>query len=93
MVMAFVGLGYLVAVPVLLWHRRDLKSFHRPVWSGYGSRSARLRGATVCYLAFGWPELLMAFGWRSSQTRSALVIEREEMREARTFRIVSNAAP
>ena len=80
---AVVVVGYLAALPVLWWHRRDLMSFHRPLWAGYGSRQARLRGAVVCYLALGWPELLMAIGWLSSQTRSALVIERDEMREAR----------
>lgn len=80
---ALVLLGYAVALPVLRWHRRDLHSFRRSLWAGYGSRQARLRGAVVCYLAFGWPEVLMALGWRSSQTRGALVIERDEMREAR----------
>jgi hypothetical protein len=79
----FVAVGYVVAVPVLIWHRRDLLSFHRPLWAGYGSRSARMRGALVCYLAFGWPELLMALGWRVGLTREALVVERESMREAR----------
>ncbi len=83
---AVVVVGYLVALPVLSWHRRDLMSFHRPLWAGYGSRQARLRGAMVCYLALGWPELLMALGWRSSQTRRALIIERDHMREARRGR-------
>ena len=49
-------------------------TFRRPLWAGYGSRRARLRGAVVCYLALGWPELLMALGWRVSQTRGALVV-------------------
>ena len=80
---AFALLGYLVALPVLAWHRRDLMSFRRPLWSGYGSRTARLRGAVVCYVALGWPELLMALGWRRSQTRDALVLEREQMRQLR----------
>ena len=79
----FALVGYLAALPVLLWHRRDLMSFRRPLWAGYGSRTARLRGALVCYVALGWPELLMALGWRRSQTRDALVLEREHMREMR----------
>ncbi len=79
-------LGFAAALPALLWHQRDLNSFQRPLWAGYGSRQARRRGALVCYLAFGWPELLMAWGWRASQTRVALVAEREQMREARAFR-------
>ena len=79
-----VVVGYLAALPVLSWHRRDLMSFQRPLWAGYGSRQARLRAAIVCYVACGWPELLMALGWRSSQTRGALIIERDQMREARS---------
>jgi hypothetical protein len=90
-VLGFAIVGYLVAVPALVWHRRDLKRFHRPLWAGYGSRRARLRGAAICYLAFGWPELLMALGWRVSVTRVALVVERESMRDARTY--YGNAAP
>ncbi len=79
----FLGLGYIVAFPALRWHQRDLSSFRRPLWAGYGSRTARVRGAWVSYLAFGWPELFMAWGWRASQTRAGLVSEREQMREAR----------
>lgn len=79
----FVGLGYIVALPVLRWHQRDLSSFRRHLWAGYGSRTARVRGAWISYLAFGWPELFMAWGWRASQTRAALVAEREQMREVR----------
>ena len=90
--LAFAGLGYLVAVPVLVWHRRDLMSFRHPLWAGYGSRKARLRGAVVCYLALGWPEFLMAFGWRVGMTRRALVVERDSMREARALHL-GNGAP
>jgi hypothetical protein len=91
--LVFAGVGYLVAAPAFIWHRRDLRSFHRPVWAGYGRRKARLRGAVVCYLALGWPELLMALGWRTSLTRSALMVERDTMREARGTGGVGNAAP
>lgn len=86
LVLLAVVVGYLAALPVLSWHRRDLMSFQRPLWAGYGSRQARLRGAVVCYVAGGWPELLMALGWRSSQTRGALIVERDHMREARSKR-------
>lgn len=91
--LAFALLGYLVAIPALLWHRHDLKSFRRPLWAGYGSRRARLRGAVVCFVALGWPELLMALGWRVSQTRGALVVERDSMREARNLHFSGNGAP
>jgi hypothetical protein len=92
-VVGIMGLGYVVAGPVLLWHRRDLMSFRRPLWAGYGSRRARLRGATVCYVAFGWPEVFMAWGWRSSQTRNELVNERQRLRDERDGRFRGNGAP
>ncbi len=81
-----VVVGYVAGFLALQWHRRDLLSFRQPLWAGYGSRAARLRGATVSYLAFGWPEVFMALGWRSSQTRVALIEERNDMREARAHR-------
>ena len=89
---AFAVVGYLAAIPVLVWHRHDLMSFRRPLWAGYGSRRARMRGAVVCYLALGWPELFMALGWRTSMTRGALVVERDLMREARDLHF-GNGAP
>ena len=89
---AFAVVGYLAAIPALVWHRHDLMSFRRPLWAGYGSRRARMRGAVVCYLALGWPELFMALGWRTSMTRSALVVERDSMREARALHF-GNGAP
>ena len=91
--LAFAVMGYVAAVPVLIWHRRDLKSFHRPLWAGYGSRRARLRGAFVCYVALGWPELLMALGWRVSLTRGALVVERASSREARALHVGGSGVP
>jgi hypothetical protein len=75
--------GYVVALPVLLWHRHDLLSFRRMLWVGYGSRRDRLAGALLCYLAGGWPELVMALEWRASERRRALVAEREYFREER----------
>lgn len=81
MILGVALIGYALALPIYLWHRRDLRTFRRPLWAGYGSRSARLRGATVCYVAAGWPEIFMALGWRRSQTRQALLEERENFRE------------
>ena len=85
-VLVFAILGYAAAFPALRWHRRDLMSFRHVLWAGYGRRTARLHGANVCYAAFGWPELLMALGWRSSQTRRALIDVRDDMHEAREYR-------
>ena len=89
----FALLGYAAAFPALRWHRRDLMSFRNTLWAGYGSRDARLHGATVCYAALGWPELLMALGWRSSQTRRSLIEERDDMREARDHRAEEHNTP
>ena len=89
---AFAVVGYLAAIPVLVWHPHDLMSFRRPLWAGYGSRRARMRGAVVCYAALGWPELFMALGRRTSMTRGALVVERDSMREARDLHF-GNGAP
>ena len=89
----FALLGYAAAFPALRWHRRDLKSFRNTLWAGYGSRDARLHGATVCYAVLGWPELFMAFGWRSSQTRRSLIQERDDMREARDHRAEEHNTP
>jgi hypothetical protein len=92
LIVAFVG--YVMALPVLVWHRHDLRSFRGPLWSGYGRRSSRLNGALVCYAAAGWPEVLMALGWRSSVTRKALLIERDNFRSARELRgSGANGAP
>ena len=85
-VLLFAVLGYGAAFPALRWHRRDLMSFRHTLWAGYGSRDARMHGALISYVAFGWPELLMALGWRSSQTRRSLIEERDDMREARQHR-------
>jgi hypothetical protein len=52
-----------------------------------------MRGSVVCFLALGWPELLMALGWRTSLTRGALVVERDTMREARLAHFGGNGAP
>jgi hypothetical protein len=75
--------GYVVALPAYLWHRRDLRSFHKPVWARYGSRSRHQTRALLCYLAAGWPELFLALSWRSSITREGLLLERENFRAER----------
>jgi hypothetical protein len=80
---ALVLVGYVVALPVLFWHRRDLLGFRRMLWVGYGSRSDRLSGALIFFLAGGWPEVVVAFGWRVSDKRKALIAERDYFRYER----------
>jgi hypothetical protein len=85
--------GWVVALPVLAWQRRDIMSFQRPLWAGYGHRSTQLKRAAISYAAFGWPELVTAFAWRRSQTRAALVAQRENFRDEREGRYTVNGAP
>jgi hypothetical protein len=78
---ALVLLGWVVAlVPARLCHR-DIGSFRRSLWVGYGNREAWLRAIKIAYVAFGWPSLAVVFVWRESQTRRALVELRDELRE------------
>lgn len=77
----FLLAGYVVAlVPARLCHR-DIGSFRRPLWVGYGSRDRWLRGIKIAYLAFGWPALVVATAWRRSTTRAGLIELRDELRE------------
>ena len=73
--------GHLFGLPVLAWCLRDLGSFHRPLWPGYGNRQSWRKGAIVAYALGGWPIILFAFGWRTGRTRAGLVEERERLRE------------
>ena len=91
-VLAFAA-DWAAALPALPWHGRDLLSFRNPLWAGYGSRNSRRRGATLWYATLGWPELLMALGWRSSQACRALIEERDDMREARHHRAGEPGTP
>jgi hypothetical protein len=84
--LVFFALGYIVGFPAARWTRHDITSFHRPLWSGYGNREARRRGALVAYLLGGWPALLVALSWRRSALRAGLVEEREDLRTERTSR-------
>jgi hypothetical protein len=90
---AVVVIGWVVALPVLAWHRRDISSFQRPLWAGYGHRSTQLKRAAISYAVLGWPELVMAFAWRRSQTRAALVAQRENFQDERDGRYTINGAP
>lgn len=78
---AFLLVGWVVAlVPARLCHL-DIGSFRRSLWVGYGSRDRWLRGIKISYAAFGWPSLAVALAWRRSTTREGLVELRGELRE------------
>lgn len=69
--------GYLVALPAFWWCRNDLRGFHRPLWVGYGSRDTWIRAVSIGYAVGGWPALVVAFAWRSSQARTELTLARQ----------------
>jgi hypothetical protein len=78
---AFLLAGYIVCVvPARLCHR-DIGSFRRTLWVGYGNRDSWRKGIVVAFLAGGWPSLAVALAWRNGPTRKALVELRTEMRE------------
>ena len=79
-VAAFAFFGYLVClVPARRCHR-DIGSFRRSLWIGYGNRDHWRIGIVLAYLAFGWPSLVMMLQWWSGPTRAALVELRTDMR-------------
>jgi hypothetical protein len=90
---AVVVIGWVVALPVFAWHRRDIMSFQRPLWAGYGHRGTQLKRAAIAYAFFGWPELFVALAWRRSHTRESMTVERENLRDEREGRFKVNGAP
>jgi len=75
----FAIVGYLVGLPATWWCWNDLARFHRPVWVGYGNRSAWRRSLIVGVLALGWPALFVALGWRTGRTRAELIGELQRL--------------
>ncbi|MGZ4691214.1 MAG: hypothetical protein ACXVJ7_14345 [Acidimicrobiia bacterium] len=69
--------GYAAGIPAVIWARRDLSSFHTPLWIGFGNRDAWRRGLIVGLLLGGWPGLFVALGWRTGRIRAELVDERD----------------
>jgi hypothetical protein len=83
-VAAVVIAGYAVALPVVVWCLRDLRSFHRPLWTGYGNRRSWVVALLVAYALAGWPALFVALGWRTGQLRRELDGARERFRDERS---------
>jgi hypothetical protein len=82
-IIGFVALGYLVGLPVVRWLRKDLQSFRRMLWTGYGNRDAWRRAAGAAYILGGWPVLVIAATWHRSELRHELMVERDDFRDAR----------
>jgi len=80
-VAAVVIAGYVIALPVVLWCLRDLRSFHRPLWAGYGNRRSWVAALLLTYAVAGWPALLVAVGWRTGQLRRELDSARERVHD------------
>jgi hypothetical protein len=80
-VAAFVLTGYVVCVIPARSCHRDIGSFRRTLWVGYGNRDSWRKGIVIAFLAGGWPSLVFAVVWRTGQTRKALVELRTQMRE------------
>jgi hypothetical protein len=90
---AFLAVGYLIGLPVLAWVRRDLHSFRRMLWAGYGNRASWLRTSGIAYALGGWPVCLVALVWRRSGIRTELVIERDTFRSQHDGHPVSEPPP
>ena len=91
--LGFVLVGYLVALGPARRCHRDIGSFRRSLWVGYGSRDHWLRAIKLSYVVFAWPSLVVAIAWRRSTTRSALVELRDELREVQREPERSGAPP
>lgn len=77
---AFILVGYVVClIPARRCHR-DIGSFRRTLWVGFGNRDTWRSGIVTAYLAFGWPSLVFALVWRTGHTRLALEELRTQMR-------------
>ena len=80
---AFVAVGYLVALVPTLGTRADIHRFRRSLWVGFGRRDTWLHALELTYLVFGWPALAVCLLWWRGRTRKALVAVRDDLRETR----------
>lgn len=77
----FLLVGYVVSVVPARRCHRDIGSFRRTLWLGYGNRDSWRQGIVVAFCAGGWPSLVVAWVWFHGPTREALAELRTEMRE------------
>jgi hypothetical protein len=68
--------GYVITLPVLGWCLDDVKRFRRYEWFGLGKRGRWRGAAIVSYALSGWPVLIVAFVWRTSVVRRAMLEQR-----------------
>jgi hypothetical protein len=73
----------LIALPIVGWGLSDVKRFHRYEWFGYGRPSTWRTALVVSYALGGWPVFLVAFTWRTSLARRAMMEQRSDRRRSR----------
>jgi hypothetical protein len=81
LVLAIILAGYVFALPALVWMLRDLARIPRGLWRYAASRppQAWRAGLVVSYVCAGWPALVVAFAWRQSRERTALLDDWADM--------------
>lgn len=69
--------GYVVALPVLMWGVRDLARIPGGVWRHAAQRPREQWrfGMISAYLLAGWPSIVAVIAWRRSQERRDLFTE------------------
>ncbi len=82
--------GYPLALPFVAWCNRDLASFRRAVWAGYGRRDRWRRALRIGFVLLGWGAIAVTGAWRFGRTRAQLINVRANMRHARDTRVESN---
>jgi hypothetical protein len=82
LVLAFMLLGYLVGLPVLLLTLSDGRTISRRVWAACGRRRSRFEQQLyIAYACAGWPVIVMAASWRTGRLRHELRRERAVERD------------
>jgi hypothetical protein len=78
--MLLVMLGYVLAVPSVIWGCRDVRRIPHWVWRTERSREERwLTAMLVGALLGGWPGILVVVAWRGSHQRVVLLEDWERL--------------